>query len=92
VFLAQVDVAEEIIETYDPNYPTGGDPNLIPAWREQAWQNFVALRDAPNAAARAAVAAQIEAISAAYAMQFAQIFSIPAGGAAIRDAFCEANN
>lgn len=92
VFLAQVDVAEEIIETYDPYYPTGGDPNLIPAWREQAWQNFVALRDAPTAAARAVVTAQIEAVSAAYAVQFAQIFAIPAGGAAIRDAFCEAHH
>lgn len=91
LFLAQVDVATEIIETYDPNYPVGGDPNLIPAWREQAWQNFVALRDAPDAAGRAAVAAQIEAVSAAYAQQFAQIFAMPPGGVPVRDAYCQAN-
>jgi hypothetical protein len=91
VFLAQVDVAEEIMAQYDPSYPTSGDPNLIPAWREQAWQNFVALRDAPDATARAAVASQIEAVSAAYAQQFAQIFAIPLAAAQARDAYCEAN-
>lgn len=92
VFLAQVDVASEIIAHYDPAYPTGGDPNLIPAWREQAWQNFVALRDAPDDNARALVAAQIEAIAAAYALQFAQLFALPPGvGSDARDAYCEAN-
>lgn len=91
VFLAQVDVAEEIIQKYDPDYPTAGDPNLIPAWREQAWQNFVALRDAPDGAARAMVAAQIEAVAAAYAQQFAQIFAISSVAADARDAYCQAN-
>lgn len=88
VFLAQVDVAQEIIERYDPSYPLTSDPTLIPAWREQAWQNFVALRDAPDEAARAAVGAQIEAVSAAYAIQFAQVFAMPAGGAEAREGYC----
>lgn len=92
VFLTQVDVAQEMMDKYDPYYPTGGDPNLIPAWREQAWQNFVALRDAPDAAARATVAASIEAVSTAYALQFAQLFAMPPGGTAARDAYCDANN
>lgn len=89
-FLAQVDVATEMMERYDPAYPTGGDPNLIPAWREQAWQNFVALRDAPNAQARATVAATIEGVAAAYAQQFAQIFALPNGDSTARDAYCAA--
>lgn len=92
VFLARVDVAAELIEKYDPNYTATGDPNLIPAWREQAWQNFAALRDAPNAVARAAVTEQIELVAAAYATQFAQIFAAAPAAAAVREAYCEANN
>lgn len=89
-FLAQVDVATEMMERYDPGYPTGGDPTLIPAWREQAWQNFVALRDAPTPEARASVAAAIEGIAAAYAQQFTQIFALPNGDSTARNAYCAA--
>lgn len=92
VFLARVDVAAEVIEKYDPHYTATGDPNLIPAWREQAWQNFMALRDAPDAAARAAVVEQIEGVAAAYALQFVQLFSAAPETVTFRDAYCEANN
>ncbi len=91
VFLAQVDVAQEIIDEFDPTYPTSGDPTLIPGWREQAWLNFVALRDAPDEASRSQVAAAIEAVSAAFAIQFAQLLGYPPGtDSATRDAYCEA--
>lgn len=92
-FLAQVDVAPEIIATFDPTYPPGNDLSTIIAWRELAWQNFVALRDAPNAVARAAVAAAIENYAAGAAAFFAQLTAYPPGSNSdTRDAFCEAHN
>ncbi len=91
VFLAQVDVAQEIIDELDPTYPLDDDPTLIPLWREIAWQNFVALRDAPDEATRAQVVAGIETTAAAFAMQFVQLFAYPPGSdSAERDAYCEA--
>lgn len=91
VFLAQVDIADEIIERFDPTYPTGGDSSLIFLWRELAWQNYLALRDAPDQATRDAVAAQIEINSAFAAQAFAQATAYPPGtNSSERDAFCEA--
>ncbi len=92
-FLAQVDVAPELVERFDPTYPVGGDSNLIILWRELAWQNFVALRDAPDDATRAAVAAQIEQNAAGFALYFASQTAYPPGtDSSARDAYCAANN
>lgn len=89
-FLAQVDVAAEVIEYFDPTYPLGGDSSLIVAWRELAWQNYQRLKNAGSAAARAVVAEEIEAAAAAAAQYFAAITAYPPGmTSAERDAYCE---
>jgi hypothetical protein len=93
-FLAQVDATAEIVARFDPTFDDNADPvgvfQLIVAWREGAFANFVRLRDAPTAQARAAVAAEIEANAAAVAAGIAQSIAYPPGeGSAARDAFCE---
>jgi hypothetical protein len=92
--LAQVDATAEIVARFDPAFDDNADPvglfQLIVAWREQAFVNFTRLRDAPTAAARAQVAAEIEAVAAATAQGIAQATAIPPGGSAARDAFCAA--
>lgn len=89
-FLAQVDVAGELIADFDPTYPIGGDSSLIIAWRELAWQNYQRLKLAGSAAARAVVAAEIEAAAAGAAQYFAAITAYPPGvTSAERDAYCE---
>jgi hypothetical protein len=65
-FLAQVDVAPEIIERFDPSYPPGSDISLIEAWRETAFHNFERLRDA-SAVERVVIAAEIEYSAAVFA-------------------------
>jgi hypothetical protein len=92
-FLAQVDVAPEIRATFDPTYPLGSDISTIIVWRELAWQNFIALRDAPNQAARNVVATAIENYAAGAAAFFAQLTAYPLGSnSSARDAFCDAHN
>lgn len=88
-FLAQVDVAPEIIARFDPTYPPGGDIALIAAWRETAWQNFERLRDA-TPAERAVIAAEIEAAAAAAGAFIVSITAYPPGSdSSERDAYCE---
>jgi hypothetical protein len=94
-FLAQVDATAEVVERFDPSFDDAADPDglfrLIVAWRELAFVNFVRLRDAPTPAARAAVAAEIEANAAGAAAAIAQSTAYPPGtGSSARDAFCEA--
>ena len=91
-FLAQVDSADEIIQDFDPTYPKGGDSSGIFYWRELAWQNYVALRDAPNEEARAIVASGIEFQAAQAAAYFAATTAYPVGtDSSERDAYCAAN-
>lgn len=89
-FLAQVD-ASDIAVFLDSSYPLGGSSDAIFFWRELAWQNYVALRDAPNEAARAVVANAIEVNAANSAYFFASISAYPPGtDSSARDAFCAA--
>lgn len=88
-FLAQVDFAQEIIDGLDPSYPSGGDASIIFEWRALAWQNYLALRDAPNDEARQVVAAAIEQYAAQVAAQYAYFTAYPEGeDSGQRDAFC----
>jgi hypothetical protein len=95
-FLAQVDVVPEVVERFDPTFDdAGGDPEaffqLIVSWRELAFQNYLRLRDAPTAEARAAVAAEIEGTAAAVAAGIAQLTALPPGSdSSARDAYCAA--
>jgi hypothetical protein len=64
---------------------------IIPAWRELAWRNAERLVTAPDAAARARVAAGIEASAAAEATLIRTLTSYPLGvGRKQRDDYCAA--
>jgi hypothetical protein len=94
-FLAQVDATAEVVARFDPAFDDNADPvalfQLIVSWREQAFGNFERLRDAPTPAARAQVAAEIEAFTAAVAHGIMQATAYPPGSnSSARDAFCEA--
>jgi hypothetical protein len=67
---------------------------LIAAWRELAWHNAELLVAAPNPAARAVVASQIEAAAAAEATTLALTNSYlpPLLTSAHRDSYCASNN
>ena len=58
------------------------------AWREQAWQNAQRLAAAPDARARATVAAEIEANAVAHAHQIKAAFPATTTDNAQRDAYC----
>jgi Family of unknown function (DUF5995) len=89
-FLAQLDVAPEIIARFDPTYPLGSDITLIAAWREAAWQNFERLRDA-DPVQRVVIAAEIEYAAAAAGAAIAASLAYPPGSDSTeRDAYCEA--
>jgi hypothetical protein len=91
-FLAQVDVAPEIIARFDPTYPAGGDISLIVAWREAAFQNFERLRDASDAE-RVVIGAEIDYAAALAAAAIVDSLAYPEGeDSSERDAFCEAHN
>jgi Family of unknown function (DUF5995) len=92
----------EIARRFDPtiddaNVPGTADDfvafQLIPAWREIAWRNAERLVAAPTPAARAVVAASIEAYAAsqARAIRLSTAYRPPQSSAA-RDAFCAANH
>jgi hypothetical protein len=92
-FLAQVDATAEVVARFDPAFDDNADPvglfQLIVAWRELAFQNFVRLRDAATPEARAAVAAEIEANALGTALGIAQATAYPPGtDSSARDAFC----
>jgi hypothetical protein len=92
-FLAQVEVADEIIERFDPSYPTGGDSSFIFEWRALAWHHYTLLRDAESPEEWNAIAAGIEEYTGAVAAQYAYFLAYPEGTTSEeRDAYCEANN
>jgi len=65
---------------------------ILKGWREQAWQNAKLLVNAPTPAARALVAAQIEAYAASTARSLVATYAYANNptltGAAARDAYC----
>ena len=92
-FLAQVMADAEIAERFDPTFDDNSDPaallQLIFAWRELAFTNYLRLRNAPTAEARAIVAAEIEGFAAAVAAGIVQQTAYPPGAdSSSRDAFC----
>jgi len=93
--LAQVDATAEIVARLDPSFDDNADPaatfQLIVEWRALAYANYLRLRNAPSDAARAAVAAEIEAYAAGFAQVILQATALPPGtDSAARDAFCAA--
>jgi hypothetical protein len=91
-FLAQVDVAPEIIARFDPTYPAGGDLSVIVAWREAAFRNFERLRDATDAE-RVVIGAEIDYAAALAAAAIVDGLSYPEGqSSSARDAYCDARN
>ena len=89
-FLAQVDVAPEIVARFDPTYPLGSDISLIAAWRETAFQNFERLRDA-TPVERIVIAAEIEYSAALFAQNVVASTAYPPGSSSNeRDAYCRA--
>jgi hypothetical protein len=95
-FLAQVMVDAEIAERFDPTFDDNSDPDallqLVFAWRELAFVNYLRLRNAPTAEARAIVAAEIEGFAAAVAAGIIQQTAYPPGSdSSSRDAFCAGN-
>lgn len=92
-FLAQVMVDAEIAGRFDPTFDDNNDPaallQLLFAWRELAFINYLRLRNAPTAEARAVVAAEIEGFAAAVAAGIVQQTAYPPGAdSSSRDAFC----
>jgi hypothetical protein len=67
---------------------------LVSMWRENAWRNAEALLNAPDAAARAQVAAQIEsyATSTAQGILLSNSYTWPLSTTTSRDAFCSVHN
>jgi hypothetical protein len=95
-FLAQVMADAEIAARFDPTFDDNSDPaallQLIFAWREQAFVNYLRLRNAPTAEARVIVAAEIEGFAAAVAAGIVQQTAYPPGAdSSSRDAFCAGN-
>lgn len=100
-FLQNVNVLKELAQKFDPTIDDEDVPGeaddqqrfqLIAQWRELAYRNFERLRDAPTEAARAQVAAEIEAYSATTAAVLRQAFSYPTGtNSSARDTYCQAN-
>jgi Family of unknown function (DUF5995) len=95
---------DEIAAKYDPsvrselpNLPESLDDFLafqvLPEWRQEAWDNAVALADAPNAAARAVIAAQIEqsAVLKGQSLLALTQYVSPVTTSASRDAYCGAH-
>jgi hypothetical protein len=92
-FLAQVMADPEIAGRFDPTFDDNSDPaatlQLLFAWRELAFTNYLRLRNAPTPEARAAVASEIEGFAAAVAAGIVQQTSYPPGSdSSSRDAFC----
>ena len=85
--------AREIAERFDPTFDDNSDPGallqLLFGWRELAFVNYLRLRNAPTAEARAIVAAEIEGFAAAVAAGIVQQTAYPPGAdSSSRDAFC----
>jgi hypothetical protein len=92
----------EIAARFDPTMDDADLPGqlddvasfqIIPTWRELAWRNAERLVSAPTPAARAQVAASIEAYAASQAELIRTSLAYPLGvGRAARQAFCAANH
>ncbi len=92
-------IAEEA-QRFDPTMDDAETPyglsytalmQLLVAWRETAWRNAERLVSAPDAAARAAVADDIEAYAASNARAFVTQYQYgPLSSSARRDAYCAA--
>lgn len=68
--------------------PAGFDLPTIFRWRDEAWDNAERLREAPDAEARAAIAAEIDANALEHAREIEAAFPAAPGANAARDAFC----
>jgi hypothetical protein len=92
---------DEIAARYDPSVrvvpglPERLDDFLafqvLPEWRQEAWDNAVALASAPDAAARAVIADGIEqtAVAKGRALLSLTQYAPPLTSSASRDAYCE---
>jgi Family of unknown function (DUF5995) len=93
--LAQVMVEAEIAAKFDPEFDDNPNPDTLPQiffWRERAFNNYLRLRNAPTAEARAAVAAEIETIATLTAAAIIQATAHPPGtDSSARDAYCAEN-
>lgn len=94
---------DEIAARYDPSVrvvPGLGklgdylEFQALPAWREEAWRNAERLASAPNAAARAVIAGDIEQAAAAEATALLALtgYVPPLTTSAARDAHCSARS
>jgi hypothetical protein len=94
---------DELAAKYDPNVrvapglPASLDDflafQLLPEWRQEAWNNAVALASAPNAAARAVVASGIEQAAVAKQQTLLALtrYIPPVTSSASRDSYCRAH-
>jgi Family of unknown function (DUF5995) len=92
----------EIAQRFDPTVDDGNVPTTvddlvafqaIPTWRELAWRNAERLATAPTPAARADVAASIQAYAGSQADLIRQALAYPLGvGRAAREAYCAAHH
>jgi Family of unknown function (DUF5995) len=92
---------DEEAKLYDKNMNVAKTPygisytalmQMLVTWRENAWDNAEALVEAPDAAARAAVAQQIESSAAATAMSIVASNTAPPTYTATRDAYCASSH
>ena len=92
----------ELAARFDPTVDDSDDPlgasygtvmQMLTTWRETAWRNAEALVNAPSAAARATVAANIEtaATTVANTVLLTQSYSPPLTSTSARDAYCAAH-
>ena len=91
----------EAAQRFDPTIDDGTNPlvdyltfQMVSSWRENAWRNAEALASAPDATARALVAANIENNANTIAQGMLQSFAVNplTGGNATRDAYCAVHN
>ena len=96
---ASAPMMAEFATRFDPTVDDANDPlgvtygtvmQMLTAWRENAWRNAEALVNAPNAAARAVVAATIEsqADSVARTVLLTQSYTPPLTSTTTRDDYC----
>ncbi|MET0999153.1 MAG: DUF5995 family protein, partial [Marmoricola sp.] len=96
---ASAPMMAELAARFDPTIDDSNDPlgasygtvmQMLTSWRENAWRNAEALVNAPDPAARAAVAAYIESAASTVAntVLLAQSYAPPVTSTASRDAYC----
>ena len=93
----------EFATRFDPTVDDASDPyglsnaalfQMVSGWRENAWRNAEALVSAPNDAARALVAANIESQANATARSIltSESYATTGGSTLARDQFCAVHN